>query len=123
MTIRREDLILVNFDATNAATAFGTAVPTNMRRYYYKIHTLNLVAGVNVLTVSWGPVAGVTADFETIGHVLLNDQYVDPEDGIKEDSLPIYIINGGAATPAVNFLWLTTSVGNCTVSLWYEDGQ
>lgn len=118
--IRREDLILVNANAALVAAAIGTAVPANMRRYYYKIHTLNLFAGINIVTVSWGPVAGITANFETIGHTLVNDQYVDPEDGIKEDSLPLYIIDGG--TTAVNFLWLTASAGNCTVSLWYEDG-
>ena len=120
--IRREDLTSLNCAATIVATAFGTLVPTNQRRYIYKIHTLNLFAGVNILTVSWGPVAGVTADFETIGHTLVNDQYVDPEDGIQDNALPLYVINGGAATPAVNYLWLTTSAGNCTVTVWYEDG-
>ena len=118
MTINRADLILLPCAATNVATAFGTAVPINQRRYIYKIHTQNLVAGVNTLTVSWGPVAGITANFQTIGHTLLNDQYVDP-DVLLDNALPLYIINGTAAL--VNFLWLTTAVGNCTVTVWYED--
>lgn len=118
--INKASLILLNSDATVAATAFGTAVPINQRRFIYKIHTLNLFNGVNILTVSWGPVAGVTADFEDIGHVLIYDQYVDPEDGIHDNALPLYVING--TTELVNFLWLTTSAGNMTVSIWYEDG-
>ena len=120
MSIHREDLISLNCAATIAATAFGTAVPIDMRRYIYKIHTLNLFNGVNILTVSWGPAGGVTANFETIAHVLQYDQYVDPEDGVQENALPLYVING--TTELVNFLWLTTSAGNCTVTVWYEDG-
>ena len=120
MSISREDLILLNSDAVIAADSFGTAVPINMRRYIYKIHTLNLFNGVNILTVSWGPAGGVTADFETIAHTLINDQYVDP-DSLVDNAAPLYIING--TTALVNFLYLTTSAGNMTVTVWYEDGD
>lgn len=122
MSIHREDLILVNGTAVLAAAAtLGTIVPVDKRRYYYQIHTVNMFNGVNILTISWGTVLAITAAFETIAHVLQYDQYTYPIDGIKEDSLPLYVIDGEAA--AVNYLWIAASAGDIEVSLWYEDGD
>jgi len=104
---------------TNAVggVAFGSVVPANMRRYIYKIKTVNLFAGLNLLTFGHqtAPAAGVPLDY--IGHATQYEMWNDPDE-IREDALPIYIL------PAGSQAWgLASAAGNIYVYIEYEDSE
>ena len=101
--------------ATNVAALMGTAASADLRRYIYKIHTNNLFNGVNELTISRGTALAAVTEIDTISHVLIRDQWLDPVE-LKVDSAPLYILEAG------EYLWLTASAaGNIDTTIWYED--
>lgn len=104
--------------ATAAGAAIGTVVRPNMRRYIYRIKTVNQVVGLNQLQLIRTPDAGVTITdiIDYIGHTTQYEMWCDPDE-LKEDALPIYII------PAGNGLWGIGSTGNCYVYILYEDAE
>jgi len=109
--------VLGTIDNTVGGIAFGTVVPANMRRYIYKIKTVNQFNGANQLQFGHqtAPAAGVIVDY--IDHVLIHDMWNDPDE-LKEDSLPIYII------PAGSQLWgLASAAGDIYVYIEYEDSE
>lgn len=103
--------------AVLADGVFGTTVPTNMRRYIYKIKTANQFAGPNQLDLGHSDDAGVThTTLDYIEHAVQYEMWNDPDE-LKEDSLPIYIIPGGSK------LYLSTDAGDIECYFLYEDSE
>ncbi|MHA1812883.1 MAG: hypothetical protein ACTSYX_05540 [Candidatus Thorarchaeota archaeon] len=102
---------------TSAGVAFGTTVPTNMRRYVYKIKTNNQYAGANQLDFGYTTDGGAThTTLDYIDHATQHEMWNDPESP-KEDGLPIYIIPAGAR------FFGQGSAGNVYVYILYEDSE
>jgi len=103
--------------ATTGDAVFGTEVPSNMRRYIYKIKTSNQFAGANQLEIGYSDDDGAThTTLDYIDHATQYEMWCDP-DNPTENSLPLYII------PADNKLFLTTDNGNVEVYIEYEDSE
>jgi len=103
--------------ATTGDAVFGTEVPSNMRRYIYKVKTDNQFAGANQLEIGYSDDDGAThTTLDYIDHATQYEMWCDP-DTLKEDALPIYII------PAGNKLFLTTDNGNVECYFVYEDSE
>jgi len=101
--------------ANNAAyQSLGTAIPANMRRYVYRIKTVNQIAGLNELTLARGP-AAAEVPIDYIAAVTQNEVYIDPDE-LKEDSAPIYIFE--AADTNIRVI---TDNGNMRVFIIYAD--
>jgi len=115
--VRKQGLQSVLGTVTAAGVAFGTVVPTNMRRYIYKIKTVNQVAGANQLDFGYTSDGGAThTTLDYIGHATQYEMWNDPDEP-KEDALPIYIV------PAGNQFYGAGSAGNVYVYLLYEDAE
>jgi len=98
--------------AVAPGTNIGTAVPANHRRYIYSIKTFNAFAGANDLVLTrTGPI-----DVDTLSHLAGGDMVMIPDD-LREDSLPIYILD-----PADQLLGVA-SAGNCFVRILFVDVQ
>lgn len=101
---------------TAAGVAFGSHVPTNMRRYIYKIKTANQFAGANQLQFGHQTAAPANVVLDYIEHASQYDMWNDP-DSLHEDSAPIYIIPAGSQP------WGITNNGTCYVYIEYEDSE
>lgn len=112
--VKREELQHKTHAATAVAALAGTVVPANMRRYIYKIKTVNQFAGANRLQISYGTLLVVTAAIDYVDHATQYETWVDPDE-LKDDSAPLYILEAGT------YLWLGTNNGNCQVTVWYID--
>lgn len=97
-----------------AYQSLGTAIPANMRRYVYRIKTVNLLAGLNELTLARGPAASEVA-IDYLPAATENEVYIDPDE-LKEDSAPIYIFE--AADTNIRVI---TNNGNMRVFIVYAD--
>jgi len=71
----------------------SSLVPMNMRRYILQIEAQNRFAGANILTLSKSEL-GVVTPLELFSFTLVDDYIPKPDGPIKEDSLPLYIIDG-----------------------------
>jgi len=103
---------------TNAGLVFGTEVPSNMRRYIYKIKTNNQFAGANQLDFGYSEDEGAShTTLDYIDHATEHEMWNDPDE-LKEDALPIYII------PSGNKMYgKAGSAGNIYVYVLYEDSE
>jgi hypothetical protein len=115
--------------AVGAEATIGTAVLQNMRRFIYRIRFVNGAVGVNTLLVGKRENgAGATTNLDTIQTVVPNEMVTDPDE-FKEDSAPLYVIDGppGNVAVAVGFLSLVrmaTGGGAGApgiVTYWYVD--
>lgn len=101
----------------------GSAVPQNMRRFIYKIKAINLlVAGPNLLTIGKRENgAGVTATIDYVQFATQYETWVDPDE-LKEDSAPLYIVEGKGAT-GDSYLRAAASGGAASayLTIWYVD--
>lgn len=102
---------------TNAGVPFGSAVPTNMRRYIYKIKTANQFAGPNQLRFGHqtAPAAAVILDY--IEHATQYEMWNDPDE-LKEDALPLYILPAGS-----RLYGIASAAGNIYCYILYEDSE
>jgi hypothetical protein len=113
--VNKQSLKTAVITANNAAyQSLGTAIPANMRRYIYRIKTVNLIAGLNELTLARGPAASEVA-VDYLPAATQNEVYIDPDE-LKEDSAPIYIFEAGDANIRV-----ITDNGNMRVFVIYAD--
>jgi hypothetical protein len=122
----------ITVTVTNADADVGTAIPQNMRRCIYKIKATNLFAGPNLLTLgkreNW--VAAATVVVDLIQAVLIYDIWNDPDE-LKEDSAPLYIVEGAIDDPTSLAWGVTTgpshvravcsAAGQFFMTLWYTD--
>lgn len=97
-----------------AYQSIGSQIPTDMRRYVYRIKTTNHVAGPNMLYLARGPAAAeVVIDHvqEAVEHGIWND----PDD-LNERSVPIYIFEAED-----EFIRCLTDNGDMDVFIIYID--
>lgn len=111
---------------SNVEADVGSAIPANMRRCIYKIKATNLFAGVNRLTLRKIENGGAVVTIDYIQAVLIYDIWNDPDE-LKEDSAPLYIVEGPVVTPTVPAVGAShvravcSAAGNFYLTLWYED--
>jgi hypothetical protein len=111
-----------------AEATIGSAIPENMRRFIYRIKFTNDIVAVNQLILGKRENgAGATTNIDTIQTVVAQEVVTDPDD-LKEDSAPLYIIDGppgnagttvGLAANSLVRAYATAGVGILT--LWYID--
>jgi hypothetical protein len=113
---------------TVAEANIGTAIPQNHRRAIYKIKATNLFAGPNLLTLGKRENGAVgTTNIDFIQAALQYDIWNDPDE-LKEDSAPLYIVEGPVVTPTLaavgtSFIRAVGDAGNFYLVLWYEDTE
>ncbi|MFH0808954.1 MAG: hypothetical protein V2A77_00565 [Pseudomonadota bacterium] len=103
-------LVQVTVTAAPGWAALGTAVPANMRRSIYSLHTQTAVA-LNTLSIRLAA-AGVAID--TLYHALAGDEQRQPS-VLLDNSEPLYVVEAAAQAQ------VQTDVGNCLVRVQYED--
>jgi hypothetical protein len=119
--MNRDDL-KTTFQAITAVDALvGSAVPENMRRFIYKIKAQNTSAGAAELTIGKRENgAGATTVVDQINFAVPSENWLDPEE-LKEDSMPLYIIEGKGST-GDSYLYAAMDAGNtCNLIIWYID--
>lgn len=102
---------------TNAGVAFGTHVPTNMRRYIYKIKTANQFAGANQLQFGHQTALPANVILDYIEHAVQYEMWNDPDE-LTEDSMPIYIVPAGS-----QLYGIASAAGDIMVYVLYEDSE
>lgn len=113
--MKKQSLRTAIITANNAAyQSLGTAIPANMRRYVYRIKTVNQLAGLNELILARGP-AAAEVPIDYLPAATENEVYIDP-DQLKEDSSPIYIFEAVDANIRV-----MTDNGNMRVFIIFAD--
>lgn len=100
--------------ANTGYQSLGTQIPTNMRRYVYRIKATNQFNGANKLTLARGP-AGSEVAVDYIQTALIYDIWPDPDE-LKEDSAPLYIFEA-----VDTYIRVITDSGNMNVIIWYCD--
>jgi hypothetical protein len=109
--------LTVHIVAVGAAVVVpgSTLVPMNMRRYILQIEAQNLFGGVNILTLAKSEI-GVVTNLETFSFTLINDYVPKPDGPIREDALPLYIIDGPpTGSVLTSFLAAANSAAGVTV--------
>lgn len=100
-----------------------TQVPPNMKRFIYKMKATNLFAGANILTIGAREnTVGVatTRVLDRVHFSLFNDNFNDPDE-LKEDSAPLYMIDGNTTTGMTSFMRGVCSAGTVDLFIEYID--
>lgn len=119
--MKKDAIRQATFVVTNADANIGTQIPQDHNRYIYRVKWINLFAGINQLVFGKRENgAGATTTVDTFQATLLNDQDTDPEDGLKEDAVPLYTI-GGTGTGGTSFLRAVATQNTMILTIWYED--
>lgn len=118
--MRKDAIRQATFTVTNAEANIGTQIPQNHNRYIYRLKWINLFNGLNTLTFRKSENGGVPVTVDTFVATLLNDQDTDPEDGLKENSAPLYTI-GGTGTTGTSFMRAVATQNTMQLTIWYED--
>lgn len=113
--VRKEGLQSERYSVTAVEADKGTVVPSNMRRYIYRVKVQDDSGAANLVEFKkqLAPAAAIVVDQFRL--VTPNETYVDPDE-LKEDALPLYIIEGGYTMRAVG-------TGNASLLLEYEDSE
>ncbi|MBA7499970.1 hypothetical protein ES703_35378 [subsurface metagenome] len=99
----------------------GSAIPQNMRRFIYAIKAINLHTGANLLTLGKRE-NGEAVTTTAIDYIQFSTQYEtqkDPDE-LKEDSAPLYIIEG-AGTGGASYMRAVVGSGTAYLTIWYID--
>ena len=98
----------------------GSAIPQNMRRFIYAIKATNIFAGANLLTIGKREnAAGATTIIDYVQAATQYETWKDPDE-LKEDSAPLYIIEGAGATGA-SYLRAEAGGASFYLTIWYID--
>jgi len=97
-----------------AYQSLGSKIPSNMRRYVYRIRTTNQDAAANKLTIARGP-AGSEVAIDYIQAALQYEIYLDPDE-LKVDAAPIYIFEA-----VDEYIQVITDVGDMDVFITFAD--
>ncbi len=101
--------------ANNSAyQSLGSQIPSNMRRYVYRIKATNQFNGANKLTLARGP-AGSEAAVDYIQAAVQYDIWNDPDE-VTEQAAPIYIFEAED-----EYIRVITNAGDCNVFIIYTD--
>lgn len=122
--INRDDLKTTVATITDTDANVGSKIPQNMRRFIYAIKAINEHNGANLLTLGKRENgAGATT---TVDYIQFSTQYEtqkDPDE-LKEDSAPLYIIEGKGATGDSYLRAVTSGVTagvGAYLTIWYID--
>lgn len=119
--VNRDDLKTTTVTVTNVDAAVGSNVPRNMRRFIYKIKAQNIFAGVNLLTLGKRENGAVgTTNIDLIAFGAQYEYWNDPEE-LKEDALPLYIVEGAGAVGASTLRALAAQAVSVYLTVWYID--
>lgn len=101
---------------TTISTVFGSVVQANMKRYIYKVKTVNRQVGANEIDFGHAVAAALPAytTLDYFDHATQYEVYNDPDE-LTEDALPIYII------PAGNQIYAQSDNGPAYLYIEYED--
>ena len=119
--VKREGLQTLTQTITTSEANVGAKVPQNMRRYIYRVKTVNKYNGANELTLGSKLGAAATATLDKVQHAVQYDTWVDPDD-VLEDSLPILILEGSTSA-ADRYLRGVTDNGDCELTILYVDAE
>ena len=98
----------------------GSAIPQNMRRFIYAIKATNIFAGANLLTIGKRENgAGATTTIDYVQAATQYETWKDPDE-LKEDSAPLYIIEG-AGTTGASYLRAVAGGASFYLTIWYID--
>lgn len=103
------------YSVTDEVAVIGTAVPSNMRRYIYRVKVQDDSGAVNTVELQKKLREEDAVVVDQFRLVTPYETYVDPDE-LKEDALPLYIIEGGYSMRAVG-------TGNASLLLEYEDSE
>jgi len=115
----------VTVTVTPAEADVGSAIPQDTKRSIYKIKVTNLVAGANRTQLRKIENGGASTLIDQFQQEVLGENWYDPDD-LKEDSAPLYIVEGPVVTPTTpaagtSHIRAMTDVGNAYMTLWYVD--
>ena len=96
--LKRDDIKTTVATVTTADANVGSAIPQNMRRFIYRIKAINIHTGANLLTLGKREDgAGVTTTIDYVQFATQYEIFPDPDE-LKEDSAPLYVIEGKGTT-------------------------
>lgn len=124
MSLNRDDLKTEVATVTTSDANVGSAVPANMRRFIYAIKAINEHNAANLLTLGKRENgAGVTTTIDYVRWATQYETWKDPDE-LKEDSAPLYIVEGGGDT-GDSYLRAVTSAmtagKGAYLTIWYID--
>lgn len=117
--LNRDELRTVVATVTTSTTNVGTAVPENMRRFIYKIKVNNQYNGANKLTLRKIEDGGSAENLDYFQMSVQYETQSDPDE-LKEDSAPLYIVEGTGSTGS-SYVNTITDNGNAYLTIWYVD--
>lgn len=118
--MKRDDLKTTVATITAVDANVGSAIPENMRRYIYAIKVINQFAGDNLMTLGKRENgAGATTTIDYVQFATQYETWKDPDE-LKEDSAPLYIIEGKGST-GDSYMRAITDNGNAYLTIWYVD--
>lgn len=118
--LNRDDLKTTVATIGTSEANIGSAVPANMRRYIYKIKAINIFNGANLLSVGKRENgAGSTTWLDYVQAAVQYDTWVDPDE-LKEDSAPLYIVEGKGST-GDSYLRAAAGSASFYLTIWYID--
>lgn len=103
------------YSVTAAEADKGTVVPSNMRRYIYRVKVQDDSGAANLVEVKKQIPPAAAEVVDQFRLVTPNETYVDPDE-LREDALPLYILEAGCHMRAVG-------TGNASLLLEYEDSE
>lgn len=118
--LNRDDLKTAVATVGAADADVGSAIPQNMRRFIYAIKATNIFNGANLLTIGKRENGAVgTTIIDYVQAAIQYDMWKDPDE-LKEDSAPLYIVEGAGAGGASH---LRAEAGGASfyLTIWYID--
>lgn len=118
--LNRDDLKTAVATIVAADGNVGSDIPQNMRRFIYAIKATNIFAGANLLTIGKRENgAGATTIIDYVQAATQYETWKDPDE-LKEDSAPLYIIEGKGDT-GDSYLRAEASGASFYLTIWYID--
>lgn len=118
--LNRDDLKTEVATIGAADANVGSAIPQNMRRFIYAIKAINIFNGANLLTIGKRENgAGATTIIDYVQAANQYDIWKDPDE-LKEDSAPLYIVEGAGAAGA-SYLRAEAGGASFYFTIWYID--
>jgi len=117
--LNRDDLKTEVATVGIAEADVGSAIPTNMRRFIYAIKAINIAAVANLLTLRKVEDGGAAETIDYVQAAVQYDMWKDPDE-LKEDSAPLYVIEGAGAVGA-SHLRAVAGVASFYLTIWYID--
>jgi len=105
----------VEADLVATGEAATSVVPANMRRYIYRVKVQDDSAAPNLVELKKQILPAAAEVVDQFRLVLASESYVDPDE-LKEDALPLYILEAGCHMRAVG-------TGVASMLLEYEDSE